>query len=316
MISKKKNHYRYLFGPVHSRRLGISLGIDLVPHKTCTLNCVYCECGKTTCLTLERDEYVPTEEIINELDLFLSGAPKLDFITFSGAGEPTLHSGIGEVIDFIKSRFPEYRTALLTNGTLFSDPQVRTHVAAADVVIASLDAAAAGCFKRINRPHPGLNIDTIIDGLTAFQKEYQHRFFIEIFIVPGLNDTTEELNPIKTAIKKIGSDGVHLNTLDRPGTEHWVHPATRDSLRQIAGHLGDVGVIRLESGALEKGEPGEDMYQRILSTIKRRPCTARDLVNMFGLHQTQLQPFLDKFLKEGKIEKKEMERGVFYWARA
>ena len=108
----------YVFGPVPSRRLGISLGVDLVPLKTCTLNCIYCECGRTSDLTVTRKNYVPLPEVKKELTDYFANNPKPDYITFSGSGEPTLNSSIGNVLHFIRNRFHDIPVAVLTNGTL------------------------------------------------------------------------------------------------------------------------------------------------------------------------------------------------------
>src|SRR5210317_1036745 len=151
--------YKHLFGPVPSRRLGISLGVDLVPHKVCTLNCIYCECGSTTLLTLDRAEYVPLSEVMDELTDYFEYSPDPDFITFSGAGEPSLHSGIGQILKFIKKLKPGIRVALITNGTLFSDPLVRKELQDVDVVLPSLDAATDAAFRKINRPRNELHLD-------------------------------------------------------------------------------------------------------------------------------------------------------------
>jgi wyosine [tRNA(Phe)-imidazoG37] synthetase (radical SAM superfamily) len=146
--------YKALFGPVPSRRLGISLGVDLVHHKTCSLNCVYCECGATTHLTTKRKEYVSVDQVKSELVDYLSRNKTIDFITFSGSGEPTLNDGIGDVIHFLKSDYPQYNVALLTNSTLFHQLAVRRQIKDADVVMASLDAASEAQFRQVNRPHP------------------------------------------------------------------------------------------------------------------------------------------------------------------
>lgn len=150
--------YKYLFGPVPSRRLGISLGVDLVLHKTCSLNCIYCECGRTTNLTVQRNEYVPTEIVLSELNHFLASNPKLDYITFSGSGEPTLHSGIGEIVNYLKNNFPSYKIALLTNGTLFNQSKIRQEVKSIDLILPSLDAVSDKVFQKINQPFRELSI--------------------------------------------------------------------------------------------------------------------------------------------------------------
>ena len=198
--------YSHLFGPVPSRRLGISLGVDLVPLKTCTLNCIYCECGQTTDLTLERKEYIPFETVKKELFHYLIHNPKPDYITFSGSGEPALNSRIGDVIHFIKAQALDIPVAVLTNGTLLFQKAVRNAMQDATVVIPSLDAVTEKLFRQINRPSPKLQINTIIDGLIQFRKEYYGQIWIEVFIVPGLNDTKQELTALKQTLKKIEPD--------------------------------------------------------------------------------------------------------------
>jgi wyosine [tRNA(Phe)-imidazoG37] synthetase (radical SAM superfamily) len=164
--------YSHIFGPVPSRRLGISLGVDLVPIKTCTLNCIYCECGQTTDLTLERKEYIPFETVKKELFHYLTHNPKPDYITFSGSGEPVLNSRIGDVMHFIKAQSLDIPVAVLTNGTLLFQKHVRDDIKDAMVVMPSLDAVTEKIFRKINRPSPQLKVNTIIDVLIQFRKEY------------------------------------------------------------------------------------------------------------------------------------------------
>ena len=201
--TKQPSGYKHIFGPVPSRRLGISLGVDLVPHKTCTLNCVYCECGKTTNLTLKRKEYIPVKLIREELKDFFSYNPTLDFVTFSGSGEPTLNSNIGEIIRFLKADYPQFKQALLTNGTLLNIDSVQKQILDIDIVIASLDAASEQGFKCINRPHEKLELNKIIDGMVSFKEKFKNRFWIEILVVPGINDKKIELQKIKNALNII-----------------------------------------------------------------------------------------------------------------
>ncbi|ACL69859.1 radical SAM protein [Halothermothrix orenii] len=230
---------KYIFGPVLSRRLGKSLGIDLIPFKTCSLDCVYCECGKTDKLTLERKEYVPTEEVINELKKYLYNRPKLDYITFSGSGEPTLHKGIGEIISFLKDNYPEYKVALLTNSTLLYRNQVISEIKGCDLIVPSLDAVSEEIFQKINRPVSGLNAELIVKGLINLRKNYNGKMWLEIFIIPDLNDNKKELMLFKEAINRIKPDKIQLNVLDRPGTENWVKRIPEERLMEIAEYLGD-----------------------------------------------------------------------------
>lgn len=171
--------YKHLFGPVPSRRLGMSLGIDLIPKKVCSLNCVYCEVGKTTKLTLDRMEYVKYGRVIAELKQFMSNDPKIDYITFSGSGEPTLNSRIGDVINFIRKEYPDVKIAVLTNGTLLFDQKLRTELLQANVILPSLDAASQSAFEKINRPDSNLKIETYIQDLIDLRKEYKGNIFIE-----------------------------------------------------------------------------------------------------------------------------------------
>ena len=306
--------YNTLFGPVPSRRLGISLGVDLVPMKTCTLNCIYCECGKTSHLTLERKEYVSFEAVKKELTHYLAHHARPDYITFSGSGEPTLNSKIGDVIRFLKDRVPDVPLAVLTNSTLFSQTQVRSDIKNAAVVIPSLDAATEKIFNKINRPSPHLNVDTIIDGLIRFRKEYSGNIWLEIFIIPGMNDTIAELNALKRVIGKIKPDQVHLNTLDRPGSVSTLRSATREELERV------LNIFQMENAAIVADPPEhkalfayrKDTAAAILGTIARRPCTSKDLSEILGLQVKDVDTYLKSLEADEKIKVIKQKRGLFY----
>lgn len=316
MAYKKHLSYKYIFGPVPSRRLGLSLGIDLMPHKTCTLNCVYCECGRTTNLTLKCKEYIPTELLQEELKDFLSRNPKLDFITFSGSGEPTLHTGIKEIINFIKKDYPKYKIALLTNSTLFFQPDNRKRIAGVDMVIASLDAASEENFKKINRPHPELELSRIIEGLVSLRKEFAKQLWMEVFLVPGINDKKDELNKIKKALSQIYPDKIQLNTLDRPGAESWVKPASQKDLLDAASYLNRADVIKNPDSMPNDGVLNKDDCKYLLSIIKRRPCTAEDISKISDSNLEEIYRHLDALIEKGLIIKKNMPRGIFYMAKS
>jgi wyosine [tRNA(Phe)-imidazoG37] synthetase (radical SAM superfamily) len=316
MASKQNQGYKHIFGPVPSRRLGVSLGVDLVPHKTCTLNCVYCECGQTEHLTLQRKEYIPFERIKAELHRCLSQHPTLDFITFSGSGEPTLHSGMGEVIGFIRSAYPKYKVALLTNGTLLHQPHVSAQIFDLDLVKVSLDAASQNVFDRINRPHAGLKLTEILDSLISFRKKFAQQLWLEVFMVPGLNTSDVELKKIKHVINKIHPDRIQVNTLDRPGTESWVKPVDKKELTDIAAYLYNAEIIK-EFDLEHHGQVYIDnLYERLLETIKRRPCTAEDISQLLGVQVNEVRRYLYNLLENGEIAKREMPRGVFYMKRS
>lgn len=304
--------YKYLFGPVPSRRLGVSLGVDLIPFKTCTLDCVYCECGKTTRLTIERKAYVPIDQVKVELEDYLSGNPVLDYITFSGSGEPTLNRDIGSLITFIGNKYPQYRMCVLTNGTLFSDPVVREAVGGVDLLIPSLDAASEKAFQLINRPHPNLNCFNVINGLIALRQIYDGIMIMEIFIVPGLNDDDKELSAIKSALGKIAPDRVQLGTLDRPGTEDWVEAAGREKMKEISTFLGHAEIIGDLQSRCTISSFQQSYSRQILQLLRRRPCTLNDLEQVLNLHPAELQKYLNHLLENNNIESQYRERGLFF----
>ncbi len=309
--------YQYLFGPVPSRRLGVSLGIDLVPHKTCSYNCIYCECGKTTNLTTVRAEYYPTDAIISEIDDYLSTHPKLDFITFSGSGEPTLHSGMGKISRHIRENYPEYRIALLTNGSLLTDPEVRAEAVDVHVVVPSMDAVSESVFKRIDRPCSSITAQAVLSGLVTFRREFRGEIWLEIFIVPGLNDTEEELLFLRDAVAEIRPDRVQLNALDRPGIYDWITTPTKEEMEIIAETLNfpDIDIVEGLASRSDIASFSQDVSESILGTIRRRPCTIDDLSSILGLHPNEVRKYIDPLLAEGSITEERETRGIFYRPR-
>jgi wyosine [tRNA(Phe)-imidazoG37] synthetase (radical SAM superfamily) len=305
--------YKYLFGPVPSRRLGMSLGIDLVPHKVCSLNCIYCECGRTTLLTTERKEYIPYKAVTEEIDHYLRHNPRPDYFTFSGSGEPTLNSRIGDVLRFIKSK-SDVPVAVLTNGTLFYDKEVRSELLDADVVLPSLDAAEELAFRKINRPWHKLNIPEYIQGLIDFRKEYAGLIWLEVLIIPGINDNPENLQALKEAFLSIQPDEIQLNTLDRPGAVENIRAATRKELQEIVDfwNLPQVKIIASAPNRKKIVSYRDDTETAILETIKRRPCTLEDLHKILGLHINEINKYLDVLEDEKKIYSVREKRGLFY----
>ncbi len=306
--------YKHLFGPVPSRRLGMSLGVDLVPHKVCTLNCVYCECGKTTKLTLDRDAYVPLDDVLKELGHYFENNLKPDYVTFSGAGEPTLNVGIGKVLDFLKSNWPDIPVAVLTNGTLLSDETVRQEILDADLILPSLDAALDASFRAIDRPLQRMDVNTHIQGLIDFSKIFKGKIWLEIFIIPGINDDVENLDALKAAFEKIRPDRVQLNTLDRPGTVADIRPANGAELQQIVDYWGVDTVEIIAKVPDRKGIASyrEDIEGAILETIARRPCTLDDLSRILGVHINEINKYLGVLDEEQKLLTVRQERGIFY----
>ncbi len=306
--------YRHLFGPVPSRRLGMSLGIDLVPHKVCTFNCVYCECGRTTQLTVRRSEYVPVDEVRAELASYLAHNPEPDAVTFSGAGEPTLNSRLGEVLRFLQAQRNEARITVLTNASLLSDPQVRAELRAADLVVPSLDAASERTFRHLDRPSPRVRLSAYLQGLADLRAEHPGAMWLEVMILPGYNDNPEDVRRLGEALAWIAPERIQLNTLDRPGAESRLEPASQETLERIADAWGLENVEIVAKAP--HPEPGaacrDDPEAAILETIARRPCTAADLGRLLGMSAEAIDRHLARLERAGRIALSEQERGLFY----
>ena len=219
---------------VHSRRIGRSLGIDLVTHKICSLDCVYCEAGATTNLTLERKSYKPFDEIYKELTAFLKTKPKIDYITFSGLGEPTLSSDIGHFILLLKKNWSEYKICLITNSTLLFDEKLQNELLECDLILPSLDAATEEVFHLINRPHIDLKAEMMIETLVSFRAKFKNQIWLEMFFLEGINDSIDELFLLKEACKRIKPDKIQINSLDRAGVFDWVKKVSPQRLKGIA----------------------------------------------------------------------------------
>jgi len=305
--------YQHIFGPVPSRRLGISLGVDLVTHKICSMDCVYCECGKTTNLTLERRAYVSFESVKKELDHYWDHNDDPDYISFSGSGEPTLNKELGRVIAYIKAQKPNIQVAVLTNSSLLYDPEVRQELALADLVVPSLDAVSRQAFIKINRPSPNLLIKDIVKGIQSFAREFKGKIWLEIFILPGVNDNAQEVLLLRDAILRIDPEWVQLNTLDRPGTVPDIGPASKETLEQVKKMLG-LENVQIVARVPDKKQIGQrkDIESAILETIHRRPSTRDDLVAILNADPGQMDTLLAGLEARGRIEARHQARGVFY----
>jgi wyosine [tRNA(Phe)-imidazoG37] synthetase (radical SAM superfamily) len=300
----------HLFGPVPSRRLGRSLGVDLIPPKTCPYNCIYCEVGPTTCQTRERFSF-QTEAIIAELaDYLKDPGVRPDVITLAGSGEPTLNLGLGRIIREIKARSP-IPVAVLTNGALLYDPEVRRELAAADIVLPSLDAARAETYAVINRPLPELSFESLLDGLTAFRREYHGQLWLEVMLLKGLNDTAEKLTLLRRALQKIAPDKIQLNTAVRPVVADSARPLNQAEMEAAAATLGGpVEVIASFSRADIAGSPRQD--DDFVEMLSRRPMTAPDLAKALGLPLVQVVARLKRLQDSGRISHNRYHDEEFY----
>lgn len=234
---------KYVFGPVRSRRLGVSLGVDLVPLKSCPLDCIYCEARATTRLTMERKEYVPVDRVIEELNNILVTAPELDYITFSGSGEPTLNSRIGDVIRFVKGNFPQYKICLLTNGLLLADRELQADIAGIDLLIPSLDGSNAAEYEKINRPVSSMPFEKFIGVLKDYLPQAPMPVHLELFIAPGVNDSGMSIARFAELIRSFEVDRIQLNTLDRPGAVTDIECADEATVLRFIRGLEDVAAV-------------------------------------------------------------------------
>ncbi len=302
---------KYLFGPVPSRRLGFSLGVDLIPPKTCSLDCIYCEVGRTTHLTRRRAEYYPSAEIIGEIEEYVDQAPRLpDHITLAGSGEPTLHSGLGTIIRAVKKLTP-VPVAVLTNGTLLADVDVRQELQAADVILPSLDTVSPELFQKINRPTPGLTLEYLLEGLARLREEFSGQIWLEVLLLKGLNDTPDELAKLREAIRRLRPDRVQLNTAVRPVVEADARPLNRQEMEAAAAQLGGGAEIIVDFPATETSQRAltdEDF----LETLARRPQTADDLAAVMGLPETQVRQRLDELVSRGLVTYTRHRQQGFY----
>jgi wyosine [tRNA(Phe)-imidazoG37] synthetase (radical SAM superfamily) len=321
------NRRKYLYGPVPSRRLGLSCGIDIVPLKVCTLDCVYCQLGRTAQTTIERKEYIPVEPVLAELKESLSEGMQTDYLTIAGSGEPTLNSRLGELIDGIKS-FTNIPVAILTNGTLLYKEDVRADCARADVVMPSLDAGDEQTYKKINRPNMVLSIEKLISGLCTFRKEFSGQIWLEVFFVEGINTSTEQIARIKEAIELINPDKVQLNTAVRPTADPNIKRLTAEKLQEIAVRLGQKCEVvadfsPAQSSKLNKKISGEMLKhhsamnrqaEALLSMLKRRPCSLKDICTSLSINHDEAMKHISILQYQGVIQAENKEGTVFFKA--
>jgi wyosine [tRNA(Phe)-imidazoG37] synthetase (radical SAM superfamily) len=306
-----KRERKYTFGPVPSRRLGVSLGVDLIPKKLCSLDCVYCEVGVTDKRGLARKEYFPAAGILAEVKEVLAEYPNLDHVTLSGSGEPTLNSKIGDVIRGIK-QMTSVPVAVLTNGTLLDNPEVRKDLMDADIVSPSLDAVSADVFELVDRPNPNLRIDRIVDGIKTFAREYRGHLWIEILFVKGMNDHDDEVYKMKRVLDEIQPEKIHLNTVVRPPAYSTAKPVEEFRMHQIREILGP----RAEVVGIFKEAPKAPAHsadtQAVLALLERRAMTVSEMEVSMAIPQGVLSSSLDQLL-EGNLIKSYEFNGERYF---
>lgn len=308
------NHnFKYTFGPVPSRRLGRSLGVDLVPFKTCTYDCIYCQLGRTTCKTTERKEYAPVHEILAEVEARLKIETPPDYITLSGSGEPTLHSDIGGIIAGI-SKLTQIPIAVLTNGSLLADKAVREALTDADLVIPSLDAGDEVMFQRVNRPHPDISFKAMLSGLTQFCQYYRGEVWLEVFLLGGLTATDAEVAKIAQLIKPICLARIQLNTVARPPAEDYAYPALLEQLERYCDFFYPRAEVITECNVPAGSVESDAGIQKVLALLRRRPCTLEDIAKGLAIHPAQTAKLIEKLLKQKAVRRTKAGANFFYKA--
>ncbi|MBN1568622.1 MAG: radical SAM protein [Acidobacteria bacterium] len=307
---------KHIYGPVPSRRLGRSLGIDLVPYKTCTYDCIYCHLGPTTNKTIKRREYVAIADIIQELEEKLSGSDTFDYISLAGSGEPTLNSGIGDLILKLKSmtRIP---VAVLTNGSLLWMKEIQEALMPADLILPSLDAGDSLLFQYTNRPHKDISFEQMINGLAGFSNRYKGEIWLEIFLLAGVTGIRDEVEKINSIIKGIKLSRIQLNTVARPPAKTFATPLSQRQMVSLKSIFsGQVEIISDRNKKYRQRLAASDSTRNdVLSLISRRPCTSSDIARSLGLKVAEALKHLDALILAGKVATVRLSEKTFYAAK-
>lgn len=305
--------FKHIYGPLLSRRLGRSLGIDIMPYKICTYDCIYCQLGRSTNKTIERRNYVAVGGVIPELERVLEAIPAPDYISISGSGEPTLNLGIGDLIRSIKC-MTKIPVAVLTNGALLWKEEVRDALMAADLVLPSLDAGDVRLFRYVNRPHTDLNFDIMVDGLTEFTASFSGKVWLEIMLLDGVTGIITESRKIADLVKRIKPDRVQLNTAIRPPVEDYAFQISSGKMEELSRFFpGKVEVIidKEKCGVSHPSNRKAD-DREILSLLERRPCRVQDISSGLGLNINEVVKRLEMLGKKSAVKSVYRNKYLFY----
>ncbi|MFC1495405.1 radical SAM protein [Thermodesulfobacteriota bacterium] len=303
----------YVFGPVPSRRLGLSLGIDLIPRKTCSFDCIYCQVGKTSDRIMEASSFVPVSEVIDELREVLSKRTP-DVITLAGSGEPTLNADIENVITEIK-KVTSIPLTLLTNGSLLWNDRIRERIRGVDILIPTLSTVYEDTFKRIHRPHPDLKLNDIINGLKETRKEFKKNIFLEVVLLSGLNDTEKEISGLSKVIREISPDRVQLNTVVRPPSDPGAMSLNNEKLEEIKEYLG--GNTEIIASVPLKGRENipDSKLEQLIEMMKRRPVTANDISKTLNIEKDETERLVKELRIKGRIKEQDFGDDLYYTSK-
>lgn len=303
--------YKHLYGPVPSRRLGRSLGLDMVPMKTCCYDCVYCQLGATTQHTSERRGYVSVDEVLAELEAWLEAGGEADYLTFAGCGEPMLNIDLGDAMARAKA-LCDIPVCLLTNGALLWRKGPRDAAMQADLIVPSLDAATEETFQRINQPVKGLFIDQVIDGIKETVLEFHGDVWLEVMLVAGLNDTDEELAALGDAVREIRPAEVQINTVVRPAPGRDVERVDNGTLVRARVILGPGATVISSAWERDVPEGAEHSEQEVLALVSYRPCTLKDVSHGLGMHPNEAVKYLEHLISQGKLKREDRDGETFF----
>ncbi|MCX8041116.1 MAG: radical SAM protein [Thermodesulfobacteriaceae bacterium] len=302
-----------LFGPVFSRRLGRSLGLELVPKKVCTMDCLYCEVGKTNYLTTERQPYYPWDLIEEAIFKAKESQEIFDVLTFTGSGEPTLNLYFSKAIYLAKKHLSK-PIAVLTNSSLINISEVKEALAGVDLVLASLDAGKVETFKKVNQPHPSLKLSEIVKGLKDLRKIMKGELWLEVLLVKNINDKVEELRALKELIEEISPHKIQLNTVVRPPSYEEAKALTLEELHEVALFLGEKAEVIFPKRSIKERETKGELEKKLINYLARRPATLKELSMALGKGESFLEKIIKNLLKERKIFEKEYKNQIFYYS--
>ena len=304
----KERAYKYLFGPVSSRRFGRSLGVDLTPGRVCSFDCRFCQAGRVRRRTIERGEYAPTRAVMDEIAAWARDGVA-DTVSLAGSGEPTLHARFGDVLRFVRETTP-FRAALLSNGSLFTRADVRADARSAHIVKVSLSAWDQASFVALNRPDPGLRLEDLLSAFAQFRAEFSGLFWVEVFLVPGINDAGAQVRRIAERANALRADRIHLNTAVRPTADAGLGALSPGRLRELAALFSPAADI--PEGVRPGTAAGGGSRSSALETIRRRPCSAAQLAEIAAVPVARMQDQLDAWVRDGRAQATSVE-GVLYY---
>lgn len=303
---------RFVFGPVPSRRLGFSLGVDLIPRKYCSFDCIYCQLGPTAQTHRERQSFYDPALVVEQVVERVREGGRIDCVSLSGSGEPTLNSDIGWVIRTLKDRI-SLPVAVITNGSLLSREDVRKDLMRADIVLPSLDAASETVYRQVNRPHESLGFASVVEGLDAFCREYRGRVWLEVMLIDNVNNDAQHIEMFKTILDGLPVEKIQLNTVARPPAERTARPVSRAGLLSVARFFGSrTEVIADRVRKQESGFHPQEWEHSVLAMLARRSLGLADIARSTGVSGQTAREGMKRLVEQKKARVVALGRRRFY----